>query len=72
MSLLVRFSLAVLLAAMPVFASQQTFAQSGDAKSTDKPPAAQPTDPAKEAQRQVDEFAEASRLVTGPAGNPEC
>ena len=28
--------------------------------------------PAKEAQRQVDEFAEATRLVTGPAGNPEC
>ena len=27
---------------------------------------------AKEAQRQVDEFAEASRLMTGPAGNPEC
>ena len=47
-------------------------AQSGDAKSSDKPPAAQPADAAKEAQRQVDEFAEASRLVTGPAGNPEC
>ncbi len=28
--------------------------------------------PAKDAQRQVDEFAEATRLVTGPAGNPEC
>ena len=48
------------------------FAQSGDAKSGDKPAAAQPADPAKEAQRQVDEFAEATRLVTGPAGNPEC
>ena len=72
MSFVVRFSFAVLLAALPMFVSQQSFAQSGDAKSSDKPPAAQATDPAKEAQRQVDEFAEASRLVTGPAGNPEC
>ena len=41
-------------------------------RARDKPPAAQPADAAKEAQRQVDEFAEATRLVTGPAGNPEC
>ena len=34
--------------------------------------AAQPADAAKETQRQIDEFAEASRMVTGPAGNPEC
>ncbi len=67
-----RLSLAVLLAAASVFASLPAFAQSGDAKSGDKPAAAQPADPAKEAQRQVDEFAEATRLVTGPAGNPEC
>jgi len=72
MSLFVRFTLASLLVAMALFAPQQTFAQSGDAKSSDKPPVAQPGDAAKEAQRQVDEFAEASRLVTGPAGNPEC
>jgi hypothetical protein len=72
MSFLLRLSLAILLTAVPAFVSQQTFAQSGDTKSTDKPPAAQPTDPAKDAQRQVDEFAEATRLVTGPAGNPEC
>ena len=72
MSLLLRLSLAILLAAVPVFASQPTFAQSGDTKNADKPAAAQPADPAKDAQRQVDEFAEATRLVTGPAGNPEC
>ncbi len=70
MSLLLRLSLAILLTA--AVASQSTFAQSGDPKSADKPPAAQPADPAKDAQRQVDEFAEATRLVTGPAGNPEC
>ena len=67
-----RFSFAVLLAAASVFASVPAFAQSGDTKAGDKPAAAQPADPAKDAQRQVDEFAEATRLVTGPAGNPEC
>jgi hypothetical protein len=72
MSSLLRLSPAILFAAGLVFASQQTLAQSGDSKSGEKPPAAQPTDPAKDAQRQVDEFAEATRLVTGPAGNPEC
>jgi hypothetical protein len=72
MSLLSRLSLAILLTAAPIFASQSAFAQSGDPKSTDKPPAAQSADPAKDAQRLVDEFAEATRLVTGPAGNPEC
>jgi hypothetical protein len=46
-------------------------AQSGDAKAGDKA-AAQPTDAAKEAQRQVEEFTEASRTLSGPAGNPEC
>ena len=61
-----------LFAAASVFAVPPAFAQSGDAKSSDKPAAAQPADPAKDAQRQVDEFAEAARLVTGPAGNPEC
>ena len=71
MSPLLRLSLAILLTAVPVFASQPTFAQSGDTKSPDKP-AAQPADPAKDAQRQIDEFAEATRVVTGPAGNPEC
>ena len=72
MSLFVRFSFVILIAMAPVFASQQTLAQSGDAKSGDKPAAAQAADPAKEAQRQADEFVEASKLVSGPAGNPEC
>ncbi len=72
MSFFVRFSFAVLIAAASVFASLPAVAQSGDTKSGDKAPTNQPADPAKEAQRQVDEFAEATRLVTGPAGNPEC
>jgi hypothetical protein len=49
-----------LCAAFLTFFAQAALAQSGDAKA----PAA-PVDPAKE-------FSDAARLVTGPAGNPEC
>jgi len=72
MSFFVRLSFAAFIAAASVFASPPAFDQSGDTKSGDKPAATQPADPAKDAQRQVDEFAEATRLVNGPAGNPEC
>src|SRR3954465_153364 len=37
MSPLLRLSLAILLAAVPAFASQPSFAQSGDTKNADKP-----------------------------------
>jgi hypothetical protein len=44
-------------------------AQNNDAK----PPEQQaPADAAKETQKKINEIAEASRLLTGPAGNPEC
>ena len=69
MSFTVRFSFALLIAATATFASLPASAQNGDNKSGDKPAAAQPADAAKDAQRQVDEFAEASKLVNGPAGN---
>ena len=72
MSFTVRFSFALLIAATATFASLPASAQNGDNKSGDKPAASQPADAAKDAQRQVDEFAEASKLVNGPAGNPEC
>jgi hypothetical protein len=72
MSLRLRNSFAALLAAACILASLPASAQSGDGKSGDKPPAAQTPDAAKEAQRQVDEFAEAARMVSGPAGNAEC
>ena len=73
MSFFLRSSFAVLLTAAFAVAPLAARAQSGgDNKSNDKPATAQPADPAKDAQRQVDEFAEASRLVTGAAGNPEC
>jgi len=56
-----------------VFAVLPAMAQGTDAKPADKPgdkPAGQTTDA--DAQRRVDEFAEAARQVSGPAGNAEC
>jgi hypothetical protein len=61
-----------MLAASLACASLPAFAQSGDSKAGDKSPAGQAADAARETQRQIDEFAEAARLVSGPAGNPEC
>jgi hypothetical protein len=57
--------------------SPTSFAQSGDPKPAEKPAAGQPAEGAKDQQKkdpqkQVDEFAEAARVVSGPAGNAEC
>jgi hypothetical protein len=71
MSPLLRLSFAALLVAASVFGSQHAIAQGSDAKGNDKPPP-QAADAAKESQRQVEEFAEAAKQLTGPAGNPEC
>lgn len=71
MSPFLRLSLAALVATTSMLGSQNAIAQSGDNKGNDKA-APQATDAAKEAQRQAEEFAEAARLVSGPAGNPEC
>jgi hypothetical protein len=46
------------------------FAQSGDGKVPEQ--AKPPADSAKEAQQKIDEIAEAARVLSGPAGNPEC
>ena len=47
------------------------FAQSGGANN--KPPEQKsPAETAKEGQKKIDEIAEAARVLTGPAGNPEC
>lgn len=72
MSILSRVSIAALLTAASVFTSMPGFAQSGESKNGEKAPPALAADPSKEAQRGADEFAEASRLINGPAGNPEC
>ena len=51
-------------------AATAAFAQSGNAKPPEpQKPAA---DTVKEGQKKIDEIAEATRLLTGPAGNPEC
>jgi len=60
-------------AALIVFALAPALAQSNpDQKGQEpqKPP--QQGDPAKEGQKKIDEFAEAARLLQGPAANPEC
>ena len=57
-------------------ASSSALAQRGGAAkpaAPQKPAAAAPADAtAKEGQKKIDEIAEASRVLTGPAGNPEC
>jgi len=70
MSLLSRPRLGALLgAALVALASLPAFAQSGEQKAPDqKTP---PADLAKE-QKKIDEFAEAIRVLGGPASNPEC
>ena len=52
------------------FAAPAAFAQSGNIQ----PPEQQKPagDSAKEGQKSIDEIAEAARVLTGPAGNPEC
>jgi hypothetical protein len=54
-----------------VLAPFDALAQS-DGKPSDKPPQTGQTDPAKDSQRRINEFAEAAAQVSGPAGNPEC
>ena len=51
-----------------VASADPAFAQSADPKAGEKPQAGD----SKDAQKKVDEFAEAERLLAGPAANPEC
>ncbi len=67
---LLRQLYAVFCAVGLVFAASAALAQSGNPGQQEQQK--QPTDAAKEGQKSIDEIAEASRLVTGPAGNPEC
>ena len=61
---------AALCAAALIFGAGAAFAQgSGEAKPPEQKP---PAETAKEGQKKIDEIAEASRTLTGPAGNPEC
>jgi len=65
-----RTFLAVLSAAAFVMTSSAAFAQSGGKPAEPQKPAAEA--PAKDTQKKIDEIAEASRVLTGAAGNPEC
>ena len=56
------------LSAAMLFVAWPTFAQSTDQKPAEKPPAGD----VKDAQKKIDEFAEAEKLLGGPAANPEC
>ena len=62
--------LAIALAASVLIPALPVRAQTSDAKPADQQ-AAPAADTAKETQK-VDEFAEAQRVLNGPAGNPEC
>jgi hypothetical protein len=61
---------AALCVAAMSFTVTAAFAQSGAPKPAE--PAKPGTDSAKEGQKSIDEIAEAARVLTGPAGNPEC
>ena len=68
-----RILAALVSVALLSFAPASALAQSPpDQKGQDpqKPP--QQGDPAREGQKKIDEFAEAARVLQGPAANPEC
>ncbi len=60
---------AMLCVAAFSFTATAAFAQSGGKPAEPQKPA---VDGLKESQKKTDEIAEATRLLTGPAGNPEC
>jgi hypothetical protein len=61
---------AALCVVVLTFGSGLAFAQSGgEPKPAEQKPVAES---AKEGQKKIDEIAEAARVLTGPAGNPEC
>src|ERR1700757_1909760 len=60
---------AVLGVAFLTVAAEPTFAQGTDPKATEQRPA---SGESKDGQKKIDEFAEAEKLLGGPAANPEC
>jgi hypothetical protein len=67
-----RSSLAALFAASILLVPPLALAQNSEGKPADAKPGDKPAQPDVDAQRRVDEFAEAAKQVSGPAGNAEC
>ncbi len=66
-----RIAAAVFGVAFSLSAATTVLAQSADPKAGARPPSAE-ADAKKEGQRKIDEFAEAAKLLGGPAAHPEC
>ena len=66
-----RIAAAVLGAAFLLSTATAVLAQSADPKATSRPQNSD-ADVKKEGQRKLDEFAEAAKLLGGPAAHPEC
>lgn len=66
-----RIAAAALGAVILLSAATAVLAQSGDPKAPPRPPATD-ADAKKEGQRKLDEFAEAAKMLGGPAAHPEC
>jgi hypothetical protein len=64
---------ALFIAAVPAAWGQNAGEQKAPApEQAQKPPGTSPADAAKEEKKKIDEFAEATRLLPGAAGQPEC
>jgi hypothetical protein len=66
-----RIAAAALGAVLLLSAATAVLAQSGDPKAPPRPQTSD-ADAKKDGQRKIDEFAEAAKLLGGPAANPEC
>lgn len=68
------FAAAAIVAAAVFFMPPTAAAQSGDAKPGEQPrqQSGAPADAAKDQAKKIDEFAEAAKVLGGPAANPEC
>jgi hypothetical protein len=67
----IRWVFAIIIGiALMTFSCNEIMAQSGNGKPPE--PSKTAPDAKKESEKKIDEIAEASRLLTGPAGQPEC